>query len=91
MAQEPRADQQAAAQVAAGREPAHHPGHRLLVDIEAGVARVEPWLQRYGYWAVFAAVGVEGFGIPAPGQTILEAGAAASASASSIRGWRPLP
>ncbi len=63
--------------------------HRLLKDIEDGVARVEPWLQRYGYWAVFGAVGVEGFGIPAPGQTILEAGAAASASAHSrLRiGW----
>jgi membrane protein DedA with SNARE-associated domain len=57
--------------------------HRLLKDIEGGVARVEPWLQRYGYWAVFGAVGVEGFGLPAPGQTILEAGAAASASADS--------
>ena len=61
----------------------HHLTHRLLKDIEKAVARVEPWLQRYGYGAVFVLVGVEGFGIPAPGQTILEAGAAASASAGS--------
>ena len=84
------ASQQAeAAPVTAGRKPAHQLEHRLLLDIEAGVARVEPWLQRYGYWAIFAAVGVEGFGIPAPGQTILEAGAAASASSGArLRiGW----
>lgn len=30
-----------------------------------------PALDRYGYAAVLALVGVEGFGIPAPGQTIL--------------------
>lgn len=62
---------------------AGHLTHRLLADIESGVARVQPWLERYGYWAVFGAVGVEGFGLPAPGQTILEAGAAASATAGS--------
>lgn len=67
----------------------HHLAHRMLKDIEGAVARVEPWLQRYGYGAVFALVGVEGFGVPAPGQTILEAGAAASASPGSrLRiGW----
>ncbi len=69
--------------------PPHHLEHRLLRDIEAGVERVEPWLERYGYGAVFAAVGVEGFGVPAPGQTILEAASAASASAKGrLRiGW----
>ncbi len=61
-------------------EPGHRFGHRMLRDIEAGVARVEPWLERYGYGAILVAVGVEGFGIPAPGQTILEAGSAASTS-----------
>lgn len=63
--------------------------HRLVKDIEDEVARVEPWLQRYGYWAIFGAVGVEGFGIPTPGQTVLEAGAAASASVDArLRiGW----
>jgi membrane protein DedA with SNARE-associated domain len=68
------------APASSGHEPAHPLEHRLLRDIEDGIARVEPWLQRYGYGAIFAAVGVEGFGVPAPGQTILEAGAAASAS-----------
>ena len=61
----------------------HHLRNRLLKDIQGAVDRVEPWLQRYGYGAVFVLVGVEGFGIPAPGQTILEVGAAASASAAS--------
>ncbi|MCG6860880.1 MAG: DedA family protein [Chromatiaceae bacterium] len=54
--------------------------HRLLRDIEQDVARVEPWVQRYGYGAVFVTVGAEGFGVPAPGQTVLEVGSAASTS-----------
>jgi membrane protein DedA with SNARE-associated domain len=58
----------------------HQVAHRLLRDIKEAVDRVEPWLQRYGYGAVFALVGVEGLGIPAPGQTILEAGSVAAAA-----------
>jgi len=46
---------------------------------ERGLARhldeVRPLLERYGYAAVFAAIFVEGFGIPAPGQTLLIAAA----------------
>jgi membrane protein DedA with SNARE-associated domain len=38
-------------------------------------ALAEPILDQYGYPAVFVAVLVEGFGIPAPGQTLLMAGA----------------
>jgi membrane protein DedA with SNARE-associated domain len=38
--------------------------HQLLVE-------ALPWLHRYGYLALVIAVGVEGFGIPAPGQTLL--------------------
>lgn len=38
-------------------------------------ALAEPILDQYGYLAVFGAVLVEGFGIPAPGQTMLMAGA----------------
>lgn len=49
--------------------------HHLLGEIEREIAAVEPWLDRYGYGAVFSTVGVEGFGIPAPGQTLLIAGA----------------
>ncbi|MEA3642472.1 MAG: DedA family protein [Lamprobacter sp.] len=57
--------------------------HRLAKAIEEDILRVEPYLERYGYWAVFAAVGVEGFGIPAPGQTLLEAGAIVAAVPNS--------
>lgn len=53
--------------------------HRLAKAIEDDILRVEPYLERYGYWAVFVAVGVEGFGIPAPGQTLLEAGTVVAA------------
>ena len=35
----------------------------------------QPYLNEYGYIAIFVAVLVEGFGIPAPGQTLMEAGA----------------
>lgn len=30
-----------------------------------------PWLEQYGYLALFGAVFVEGFGIPAPGETLI--------------------
>jgi membrane protein DedA with SNARE-associated domain len=40
-------------------------------EVEAGIARVRPLLERYGYPAIFVAVGVEGMLIPAPGQTLL--------------------
>jgi membrane protein DedA with SNARE-associated domain len=53
--------------------------HRLAKAIAADIEHVEPYLERYGYWAVFAAVGIEGIGIPAPGQTLLEAGALVAA------------
>jgi len=42
---------------------------------EHELTRAEPLLARYGYAAVFAAIFLEGFGIPAPGQTLLIAGA----------------
>lgn len=38
-------------------------------------ALAQPILDHYGYLAVFGAILVEGFGIPAPGQTMLMAGA----------------
>lgn len=46
---------------------------------EHELARVEPLLHRYGYTAVFGAIFLEGFGIPAPGQTLLIAGAVLAA------------
>lgn len=44
-------------------------------DLSHHLAEVRPLLERYGYAAVFAAIFVEGFGIPAPGQTLLIAAA----------------
>lgn len=39
------------------------------------LAIAAPYLERYGYAAVFAGVMVESFGIPAPGQSLVMAGA----------------
>lgn len=49
------------------------------------VAAAKPWLDRYGYSVVFATVGVEGFGIPAPGQTVLIAGALSATAQTRIQ------
>lgn len=38
--------------------------HHLMIELT-------PWLQQYGYWLLFFAIAVEGFGIPAPGQSLL--------------------
>jgi membrane protein DedA with SNARE-associated domain len=35
----------------------------------------KPWLDQYGYFALFLAVFVEGFGLPAPGETLIIASA----------------
>jgi membrane protein DedA with SNARE-associated domain len=35
------------------------------------IAEMTPWLQQYGYLLLFIAIAVEGFGIPAPGQSLL--------------------
>ena len=54
------------------------PGHQQSTAVrrfERSLARVQPLLQRYGYGAAFAAVMVEGMGIPTPGQTLLMASA----------------
>ncbi|MDZ4264052.1 MAG: DedA family protein, partial [Pseudomonadota bacterium] len=34
-----------------------------------------PYLDQYGYWAIFGVVMVESFGIPAPGQAFIMTGA----------------
>ncbi|MCB1920881.1 MAG: DedA family protein [Candidatus Competibacteraceae bacterium] len=65
--------------------PAPGLSHRLLQDVEHEIAKVEPVLDRYGYGAVFAAISVEGFGIPAPGQTLLIAGAVTAANQQQLR------
>jgi len=54
----------------------HSPLHqRLAQDLQKDVARVQPWLDRYGYAAVALAVGAEGAGLPTPGQTLLSVAA----------------
>jgi membrane protein DedA with SNARE-associated domain len=35
------------------------------------LAAAEPWLRHYGYVALGGAVGMEGFGVPMPGETLL--------------------
>jgi membrane protein DedA with SNARE-associated domain len=52
-----------------------HLGADAVSTLEDYGALAEPVLDQYGYLAVFGAVVVEGFGIPAPGQTMLMAGA----------------
>jgi membrane protein DedA with SNARE-associated domain len=49
--------------------------HYLLAE----VGRFEPLLLHYGLVVIMAAVAVEGFGIPAPGQTLLVVGAVLAA------------
>ena len=39
------------------------------------LARMQPLIKRYGYWAVAGATLAEGMGVPTPGQTLLIAGA----------------
>jgi len=58
--------------------------HRLLEKVQHDIASVKPWLDRYGYGAIFVAVGVEGFGIPAPGETVLVASALDATSPTGL-------
>jgi len=44
-------------------------------DLETAVQRMQPLVERYGYVGVAGAVSMEGFGVPAPGQSLLMAGA----------------
>ncbi len=45
--------------------------HWVVGELETAAAKVRPFLDRYGYAAVFVSILPEGFGIPAPGQTLL--------------------
>ena len=51
----------------------------IMAELDDAMHEVQPLLDRYGYLAVFAAVLVEGFGLVAPGQTLLMAAAFAAA------------
>jgi membrane protein DedA with SNARE-associated domain len=44
------------------------------VTLHHYLREVHPYLDRYGYGAVFVTVFMEGFGVPAPGQTMIMAG-----------------
>jgi membrane protein DedA with SNARE-associated domain len=71
--------------------PAAHRGEvsgEIVSGLRQAIHRVRPWLDRWGYGAVAFAVGIEGFGIPAPGQTLLIAAAVESAAHPKLRiGW----
>ena len=63
-------------------------GSRIRAEFRHELARVQPWLDRYGDGAVALAVGVEGVGIPAPGQTLLVAAALDAAARPGLNiGW----
>ncbi len=51
----------------------------VLRDLENAVVAAQPLVERYGYVGVAGAISVEGFGLPAPGQTLLMAAAVESA------------
>lgn len=50
----------------------------------------QPWLHRYGYLAVFMAVMIEGFGVPAPGETLVIASGLLAARGSMSVAVLPL-
>ncbi len=64
--------------VVAAEAPATAAEH-VVHDLEETVARMQPLVARYGYAGVVGAISVEGFGLPAPGQTLMMAAALESA------------
>jgi membrane protein DedA with SNARE-associated domain len=67
--------------------PAGDTRGRLSTDLSDAAARVAPLLDRYGYPLLFAAILVEGMGIPAPGQTLLIAASLAAARGNLGIAW----
>lgn len=62
-------------ELTAGRESRKTGGGFSGVDdLEHYLALARPYLEHYGYFAVFFTVGLESFGIPLPGQTVIIAG-----------------
>lgn len=53
--------------------------NRVVRGLEHAIAKVQPLLNRYGYPVLFLAIMVEGFGLVAPGQTLLIAAALTAA------------
>ena len=64
-----------------------HLGSDAASTLEHYITLAQPVLDQYGYLAVFGAVLVEGFGIPAPGQTMLMAGAILAARGGMSIEW----
>jgi hypothetical protein len=64
-----------------------HLGDDAASTLEHYISLAQPVLDQYGYLAVFGAVLVEGFGIPAPGQTMLMAGAILAARGGMSIEW----
>jgi membrane protein DedA with SNARE-associated domain len=64
-------------------------GHhgRLTTDLAHAAAHAAPLLERYGYPVLFAAILVEGIGIPAPGQTLLIAASLTAAGGDLGIAW----
>jgi membrane protein DedA with SNARE-associated domain len=62
-------------------------GNWVVRDLENAIAKVQPFLDHYGYAAVFLAVMVEGFGMVAPGQTLLIAAALTAARGTLNIAW----
>ncbi len=56
-------------------------------DLKHVLDRVQPYLDRYGYAAIFVAILVEGFGLLAPGQTLLVAAALLAAKGGLQITW----
>lgn len=61
--------------------------HNVVGHLESGIAEARVLLLRYGYAILFLAVFVEGFGIPAPGQTLLMAASIDAARGRLNVGW----
>jgi membrane protein DedA with SNARE-associated domain len=55
-------------------------------DLPGYLGSISPLLERYGYAAIAALIGVESFGVPAPGQTIMVV-AAVYAGAGRLSIW----
>ena len=64
-----------------------HLGGDAASTLNHYITLAQPVLDQYGYLAVFGAVLVEGFGIPAPGQTMLMAGAILAARGGMSIEW----
>jgi membrane protein DedA with SNARE-associated domain len=64
-----------------------HLGGDAASTLNHYITLAQPVLDQYGYLAVFGAVLVEGFGIPAPGQTMLMAGSILAARGGMSIEW----